>query len=125
MGGAFGLNLAWEWAHWPLYRCGPSRRRAAICARMAAGDAALVASAVHATAAATRRTPRAFTPALLAALAVAAVVGELDAQRRGRWAYRPAMPRLGPLGLSPLVQLPATGWMAHALARKHGEGGHH
>jgi hypothetical protein len=113
---AFGLNLGWELAHWPLYDCGPARRRAAITARMAAGDAGLVGAGTAVTGLAAHRAPTPFTPTLLALLGVAAAGVELDARRRGRWSYRPAMPRIGPVGVSPLVQLPLTGWAAHRLA---------
>lgn len=56
---------------------------------------------------------------LVAGLAGAALGIERNALARGRWAYRPAMPTVGGVGLVPLVQLPLLGLTAARLARRH------
>jgi hypothetical protein len=81
--------------------------------RAALGDALLTVAVALPAAHAGRRSPA----VLAAGLAGAALGIERCALARGRWAYRPAMPTVGGVGLVPLVQLPLLGLTAAGLAR--------
>ena len=81
--------------------------------RAALGDALLtVAVALPAA-----HAGRAAQAVLAGGLAAGALGIERCALARGRWAYRPAMPMVGGVGLVPLVQLPLLGLTAAGLAR--------
>lgn len=103
---ALGLNIGWELGHDGLYTCTlPAWRYL----RAAGIDAALIAAVVWITRRWTGTFDGAFWALMAAALLGAAVAIEAGALATGYWAYTPAMTTLGPLGASPLVQLPATG----------------
>lgn len=112
---ALVLNAAWEAAHSPLYTCELTVGR---WLRASATDAALTAGAAAGAARLGRGRP-VVSWALLAGVLTGVAAGlELHAHRRGRWRYRPAMPTIGSVGLSPLAQLPVSGAAAVALAAR-------
>ncbi len=84
------------------------------CLRAAAADAAIVLGVALAVVLLTRWHPRRFWLALPAALAVVAAPVEAVSLAAGRWAYEAAMPTIGGLGVSPLLQLPLLGPLAAA-----------
>lgn len=110
---ALVLNAAWECAHWPLYEC---EFRFEHWLRASAADAALTAGAAALAARLARGRPGVYWGLLTGTLTAAAVGVELHADRRGRWRYRPGMPTIGRVGLSPLAQLPVAGAVAAALS---------
>lgn len=112
---ALALNAAWELAHWPLYECQFTFAR---WLRASLGDAVLTAGAAAGATRVARGRSGAYLGALTGALTVLAAGIELHAHRRGRWCYRPAMPTLRSVGLSPLLQLPLAGAAAAALAAR-------
>ncbi len=114
---AFGLNAAWELLQLPLYAGDPG---VLVCLLAALDDALIIVVVVVAATVIGRRWPGAFWPLLVGALAATAAVIEVRAITGGRWAYSDAMPTLGPLGLSPLVQLPMLGTLATLAARRVG-----
>lgn len=103
---AFVLNAAWERAHWHLYQPPFTLSR---WLRASAGDALFISIADLALVA--DPTPRR-RGRFCAALAFLAVLIELDAVHRDRWRYRPGMPTVATVGLTPLAQLPVTGLAA-------------
>lgn len=105
----FGLNVGWELAQAPLYG---GRAPTAIYFRAAVNDALLIAVAVAAGLLASRRWTSAFWPVLVAGLGATAIFIEARALATDRWSYADAMPTVGPIGLSPLVQLPLLGALA-------------
>lgn len=112
---AFGLNLVWEFAQAPLYS---GRPPTAIYVRAAGVDALLILAAAALAGLVARLRAVARWPVLVGVLAVTAIVIELRALAAGRWSYAEAMPTLGPVGLSPLVQLPLLGALSVAAARR-------
>lgn len=110
---AFALNLAWEFAQAPLYAGRPSTW---IYVRAAVIDAVLIGLAAGAGVLSLRRWRHGFWPVLVLGLAASAAFIELRALWTDRWAYSELMPTLGPVGLSPLVQLPLLGAVAAGLA---------
>jgi len=112
---ALALNAVWEAAHWPLYECPFTVAR---WLRASAADAALTAATAAAAAHLGRGRPGMSWALLGGALTATAAGIELSAARRARWRYRPAMPTVGPVGLSPLAQLPLAGAVAVSLARR-------
>jgi hypothetical protein len=116
--GAFGLNAAWEVAHWPLYECAWS---SPVIAAAAGVDAAVTLGIAEVASLARPRSEAGFWLALVAGLGGAAATIELRALRGRRRAYASRMPRVGRMGVTPLVQLPALGVLAVALAD---DGGH-
>lgn len=124
---AFVTNLVWENAHGILYaHAMPGWRYL----RAAAGDVLLVAVGVTAALPLRRRSRTAYLVGAAVALAVLAVVVEVHAAANMRWTYTEAMPTIGPVGLSPLLQLPVTGvvsrlaadWLRHFLMSRSGRG---
>lgn len=102
----FVLNLVWENAHGGLYdHVIPGVRYL----RAAGGDVVLVGVGVAVAWPARRFGNRAHLLAAVGTLTALAVIVELAALSEGRWDYTAAMPTAGPVGLSPLLQLPATG----------------
>lgn len=112
---ALALNLVWEVAQSPLNTC-PAAPRTWLCA--AAGDAARIVVAARLAAAGGRRSAAARWTVLAGGLGGCALAMERHALSRRRWAYAPAMPTLGGVGLVPLVQLPLLGLTAAVLARR-------
>ncbi len=112
---AFGLNAAWEVAHWPLYECewSPS-----VISRAAAVDAAITVGVAEAASTVRLRSEAGFWFALVTGLGGAALAVELWALRRGRRRYAGKMPRLAGVGLTPLAQLPLLGVAAVTLVRR-------
>jgi hypothetical protein len=110
---AFGVNLAWEVGHRPLYRCPFSSR---VLAGAAAVDAAITVGMADAAALSGRRYALAFWPVFAIGLAGAAIAIEACALVRGRRFYGPSMPTVGGLGLIPLFQLPLAGGVAVEFA---------
>ncbi|MGI8874589.1 MAG: hypothetical protein ACR2KP_09710 [Egibacteraceae bacterium] len=110
---ALVLNAAWEAAHWPLYECPFTVGR---WLRASAADAALTAGVVAGAARLARGRPAVYRSLLVGAPTAAAAGIELYAHRRERWCYRPTMPTVGSVGLSPLAQLPLAGAAAVYLA---------
>lgn len=108
---AFGLNVAWELAHGQLY---VHDIPTWIYVRAAAVDAALIVGALLLA----RRWSRGFWPVLVGSLLVVAIGIELWALSIGRWSYTDSMPTVGPIGVSPLVQLPLTGAITALVARR-------
>lgn len=100
---AFVLNAAWERAHWPLYQSPFTVLR---WLRASAGDAMFISIAdlVLTCDPAHRRLGR-----FCGTLGGLAVLIELDAAHRNRWQYRPGMPTVATVGITPLAQLPVTG----------------
>lgn len=111
----FTLNASWEIAQMPLYDVD---FRIARCLRAAAGDVALIVAAVAAATTAQRIRPVIFWPLLIGALVLIAVAVEREALAMGRWSYAEAMPTLGGIGLTPLVQLPLLGALGVLIARR-------
>ncbi len=107
----FALNLVWENAHSGLYGHTMSGLD---FLRSAAGDVLLVAVGMMA-ALPWRRTSRSYRIAVVIVLTAMAVGVELFALSVDRWTYTDAMPTLGPIGLSPLLQLPTTAMVAFWL----------
>lgn len=112
-GVALVTNAGWELGQRPLYATDVSVVR---CLSAAIVDTAV--AAVAAAAVATTRHPRAFLPAVIALLVVAAVGIETWALATDRWLYAEGMPRALGLGLSPLVQLPLLGAVSAWAARR-------
>lgn len=110
---ALVLNAAWESAHWRLYECPFTVTR---WLGASAADAAVIASAAAGASRLARGRPGVYWALLGGALTALAGAIELKAAPRGRWRYRPAMPTVGSVGLSPLAQLPLTGAAAVILA---------
>lgn len=113
----FLLNLVWENAHGVLYaHAMPGWRYL----QAAGGDVLLVGLGVAVAWPARARGSRTHAAVLAVALTAIAVLVELLALAEGRWAYEAAMPTLGAVGLSPLLQLPVTGvvawWIVDRLA---------
>ncbi len=109
---AFLLNLAWEFAHAPLYvhyRGGAITP--GVLVRAALFDAAIIALAA-----------RFIKPVWLSALLliVFAILLEYWALSTGRWAYGDAMPTIPILGvgLSPVLQLALTYMLTLKLAKR-------
>lgn len=109
------LNAAWERAHWPLYEC---EFAATHWLRASAADAALTAGASALAARLAGGRSGAYRALLGGALTAVALGIEVHAASRGRWRYRPAMPTIGHVGLSPLAQLPVAGTIAVSLAAR-------
>lgn len=105
MATAFALNVVWELSHGPLYA---KHVPVAIYLRAAAADAVLIAASSVAAdrSSSSRRTATATFVWLLTAVAIAIEVQALTSRR---WSYTDAMPTVGGIGLSPLVQLAAPG----------------
>lgn len=112
---ALVLNAAWEAAHWPLYECEFTVGR---WLRASTADAALTAAAAAGAGRLGRGRPGVSWGLLVGGLTATAMGVELHAHRRGRWCYRPAMPTVGSVGLSPLAQLPLVGATAVVVARR-------
>lgn len=113
---AFALNMIWELAQLPLY-AGHDDLGLRLLYRAGGNDAALILVAAGIGRVADRWSrPWAWTT-LLVTLAATAVFIEARAITTGRWSYSDLMPTLGIVGLSPLLQLPVTGWLAVVLAR--------
>jgi len=105
----FALNVGWELAQAPLYG---GRPPTAIYVGAAINDALLIAVAVAAGMLASRRWTPAFWPVLVIGLGATALFIEARALASDRWSYAEAMPTVGAIGLSPLVQLPLLGALA-------------
>lgn len=110
---AFALNAAWELGQWPLYSCAWSPL---VLAQAAGVDSVVTMGAAEAAEIVSRRHGRGFLPTLVTGLALTAWAIELQALRRGRRFYAPAMPTVGGVGLVPLLQLPLLGAVAVAIA---------
>lgn len=106
---AFGLNLTWELTHGRLYAHDIPTW---IYLRAAGVDAALIAGATLLA----RRSGRGFWAVLVGSLLMTAIGIELWALSVGRWSYTDAMPTIGPVGVSPLFQLPLTGAVTALVA---------
>ncbi len=111
---AFGLNLVWEFAQVPLYAGRPPWP---VCAAAAVNDAVIILVAIAVLLRLRRRPDAAFWMGLAGVLAVVAFGIELRAMLTDRWSYSAAMPMVGPVGLSPLLQLPVLGVVTAALCR--------
>lgn len=110
----FVLNLVWENAHGALYDHvipGWGYLRAA------AGDVILVLLPVALTRP-LRRVRMPYSACVAVVLVVVGVAVEALALAEGRWAYTTAMPTLAGIGISPLLQLPATGLVALLIVRR-------
>lgn len=122
------LHLAWELAQLPLYTIYYEGSRAGIAFAVAhcTGGDVLIALGTYAIASAIARSwqwprqrPRAgFVVLLVAGVAYTAFSEWLNVSVRGSWAYAPAMPQLGGIGLSPLVQWVVVPILALALLRR-------
>lgn len=112
---AFAANLSWEVAHGSLYTCELSAVR---YLRATGGDVALVVAAVWSARRLVGTTPAPFWATLVGLLGGAAVAIELVALGTGYWSYTCAMPTVGPIGVSPLAQLPVTAAAATAAAHR-------
>lgn len=110
----FAVNLVWENAHGELYAHTMSEWD---FVRSAGGDVPLVLIGMIA-ALPWRRNKNRYIVAVVMVLTVLAVGVELFALAIGRWAYTAAMPTLGPIGLSPLLQLPTTAMIAFWLTNR-------
>lgn len=113
LGLAFALNVVWELAQAPLYAGRPPTW---VYARAAVTDAALIGLAAGAGLFVSRRLRHGFWAVLVLGLAASAVFIELRALGTDRWSYSESMPTVGPVGLSPLVQLPLLGVASVAIA---------
>lgn len=109
---AFGLNAAWEVAHWPLYDCAWSPP---VIVQAATVDAAITVGVAEGASVLTHKSDAGFWPALVTGLGGAALAIELWALRRERRLYAGNMPRLAGVGLTPLAQLPLLGVAAVKL----------
>lgn len=114
IGVAFALNMAWEFAQVPLFAGRPPWP---VCFGAAVNDAAIILLATAALLRLRRRADAAFWFGLAGVLAAVAFAIELRAMLTDRWSYSAAMPMVGPVGLSPLLQLPLLGVLAAALCR--------
>lgn len=122
---AFALNMGWEYLQLPLY--GDEQRSAVdlptwILYRAGVNDALLITATLAVGLVVRRRSTLAFWLFVVLALAAIASFIEIRAMLTDRWSYRAAMPTIGSVGLSPLLQLPLTGaatallvrpWLAH------------
>ena len=128
-GFAFLLHFAWEMLQAPLYRgmaTADHWRAVRECMRATAGDVVLTLLAYGGVALAARDPawlgqPSAWRIAGLVLTGIAVTVAlEYVSVYQGRWAYGPAMPMVGGVGLAPLVQWailpPATIWLAAATS---------
>lgn len=123
---AFALNMIWEFVQLPLY--GEAGRTAVdlpsrILYRAGMNDALLIGGAMLVALAVRPRSRAAFWLTLAATLAAVAVFIEVRAVTAGRWSYTDAMPTIGIVGLSPLVQLPLTGALTAVLVPPWRHGG--
>ncbi len=118
VGLAFALNMAWEFAQVQLYAGRPPWT---VCAWAAVNDAGIILLATAALLRVRRRPDAGFWFGLAGVLAAVALGIELRAMLTDRWSYSDAMPMVGPVGLSPLVQLPLLGVVAAALCRPWGQ----
>ena len=110
---AFVTNLVWENAHGILYAHAiPGWRYL----QAAVGDVLLVAVGITAALPLRHRSRMTYLVGAAVALAVLAVVVEVHAAANMRWTYTEAMPTIGPVGLSPLLQLPVTGVVSRVAA---------
>jgi len=107
----FAMNLVWENAHGGLYDHTMSGWD---FLRSAGGDVLLVLVGMVA-ALPWRRASGRYRIAVVIVLTALAVGVELFALSVDRWTYTDAMPTLGPIGLSPLLQLPTTAMVAFWL----------
>ncbi|HEV2753472.1 MAG TPA: hypothetical protein VGV36_06515 [Solirubrobacteraceae bacterium] len=114
-GVALVTNAGWELGQRPLYATDVSVLR---CLSAAVVDTGYTVAAVAPARVATTHHPRAFLPAVIALLVVAAVGIETWALATDRWLYAEGMPRALGLGLSPLVQLPLLGAVSAWAARR-------
>jgi hypothetical protein len=103
----------WEVAQMPLYAISHPLLG---CLRAAVTDTGLTVAALVIARRAGARDSRAFWLTLIGLLLLAAAVIEAAALASGRWAYSPAMPTLGGVGLVPLMQLPLLAGLAVLLA---------
>ncbi len=111
---AFSSNLLWELAHGRLYAHDIS---ALMYLRAATVDAALVVGAVG-LADRVADTAAVYWLTVAGFVAIAAVGIEVWALGFGRGSYTAGMPTVGPVGVSPLLQLPATGVISVLIARR-------
>lgn len=119
---AFGLNIIWEFAHCRLYET--CRRQTwaqniPLLLTMSAKDALLIVLFYLVTAAAWRSVnilahPRAITTFLILALGFSFVDEKLSV-KYGRWEYARAMPTILGVGVTPLLEIAATGIAAFLL----------
>lgn len=111
---AFGLNLAWEFAHSVLYESYQGGGITNfILFRAAVWDAGIIIVLVFsAYASKTNKTTFIVIGGLIVSVAI-----ELWALQTGRWAYAISMPMIPFLniGLTPTIQLALTGWLAQKL----------
>ncbi len=114
---ALVLNAIWEYAQLPLYE-GDGDLPTRIMLEAIATDGALITgAAVIAALVGSRTGPATRWLVLIVGLAGTAAFIEIRAITQGRWAYSAAMPTVGIVGLSPLLQLPLTGAVSAAVSR--------
>lgn len=110
---AFALHFAWEMTHAKWFATMnelPFRTATAWCLRAALSDVVIAAASYLAAAAAARnaswpRSPRALSVAIYFAVGLAITVAvERWALAAGRWRYEAAMPTVGGIGVTPLLQ---------------------
>lgn len=113
---AFGLNLLWEFGHCRLYetcRRMPWRRLMPLLVRMAGKDGLLLVLFYVIASWLTDSTAVVNDGAALVIFIVLclafAFIDERVSLRLKRWAYAAAMPTVGGVGVSPLLELAVTG----------------
>lgn len=118
---AFVLNWIWENTQLPLYGGHPHTGHETlprfILLRATVTDAVLITGVMLLALVVRRWLSTAFWLVLLATLAVIAAGIEIRAITAGRWSYSDAMPTIGVVGLSPLLQLPVTAAVTALLVR--------
>lgn len=113
---AFGLNLLWEFGHCRLYetcRRMPWRQLVPLLVRMAGKDGLLIVFFYLAASWLTGSVSVVDSGAALAVFAANslafAYIDERVSLRMKRWEYTGAMPTIGGVGVSPLLELVVTG----------------
>jgi hypothetical protein len=111
---AFALHLVWEVAHLPLYTLAfdeNALRRWSYLLHCTAGDVLIATSAFLAAVLATRRLDWILTEPVKGGIVLVlsgllyTVLSEWhNVYHAGSWAYTPAMPLVGGVGLTPLLQ---------------------
>lgn len=116
---AFVLNLGWEYAQSPLYGSHGSGHDLPtwIYLRATTFDAVVIGVVTGVSLLVRTRWRAGFWVVMIVALTAIAVAVELQALLTGRWSYGPAMPTIGLVGLSPLVQLPLLGVISNLVVR--------
>ncbi len=106
----------WEYVQLPLYEGGPGLPTS-IMLRATTIDAVLIVAVAAFSLLAQRRSQLSPWLLLIVGLLATAAFIEVRAALTERWSYTEAMPTIGVIGVSPLLQLPLTGALAVAVAQ--------